>query len=914
MNRGISSIYPYLSKRWIALNHPSLASSLSTRTFATSVLTSASKSSLSSSASSPRDRDSRKSKSTRQTRKQGSKGKKTKEPINMSQSSVAKQFVYSHRQDRLERDPSVIQSIEDVDFNSSFDSDLSQERNQSSNSSNRPKIAPSITKADTKRNGVTKKENDCVNFKNDESEIAATVFADKIDSKAVSSPNDSGIESDTFLFSDDDEEILQAAAKHALSPIQKPQMKQEALFVASSPHSSPAKRQASSPIKEIKSQSKRHLSQVESKSQNHHEETRPQKGTVDANKSSEVLIGIPPIIEKVSTNTFKTPTSTSAASILNSFSNKVPQQQNLNMARNFSKSASSSSKSASFYPSIQLATQKPTVVDFSEESGEFTKNVKPILLSAEQEYVLNQALNGESLFYTGSAGTGKSVLLRSMIKALRNKHKEGIAVTASTGLAACNIGGITLHSFAGVGLANDKVDNLLKKLRRNKKALNRWMTTKVLIVDEISMIDGHLLDKLNEIAKRVRKNYFPFGGIQVIVCGDFYQLPPVVKKTAPDGTELSTPVEPFFSFECYAWKETIKETIILREIFRQKGDQTFIDMLNEMRNGRVSERTIQEFQRLSRPLPCPDGIVPAELFATRNEVDRANNTRLGKIPGTPELYKSIDGGALPAVQRQNLLSNFLAPMELFLKKGAQVMCIKNYDETLVNGSLGQVVDFMDRDTYLKSTAPATETDAGESSDYIFDRSDDELRLPSSEAQGQVVSTSSLNSQIYSQLSADEKMNRDRKESLAKDLIESSKNRKYPLVRFLLPDGVNTRSVLVEPEQWTVEDENQQVLVSRVQLPLILAWSLSIHKSQGQTLPKVKVDLRNVFENGQSYVALSRAVSRSGLQVLNFNETKVRTHPKVIQFYRTLLTASDVAGKKKGQQSLNFQLISPAAPM
>lgn len=534
------------------------------------------------------------------------------------------------------------------------------------------------------------------------------------------------------------------------------------------------------------------------------------------------------------------------------------------------------------YHTIQLATQKPSLTEVANGSVNLIKNVKPMLLSSEQQYVLNQALNGVSLFYTGSAGTGKSVLLRSIIKALRNKHGVGIAVTASTGLAACNIGGTTLHSFAGLGLGTDKLDNLLKKLRRNRRAINKWKSTKVLIIDEISMIDGNFLDTLNEVAKRIRRNQLPFGGIQLIVCGDFYQLPPVVKQPYVDGERVTDDrVEPYFSFECFAWQQCVKETIILREVFRQKGDQLFIEMLNEMRNGRVSERTIQEFHKLERPLRCPEGIVPAELFATRSEVDRANNSRLNKIPGSPELYKAIDGGELPPEHRQNVLSNFLAPMDLFLKKGAQVMCIKNFDETLVNGSLGQVVDFMDRDTYLKANNPDSELPA-DLSDYIFDGA-----LPGT---GQALTTSGILSQ--SQLSEDEKENKGRKESLAQQLAESSKGKKYPLVRFLSPDGINSRTILVEPEQWTVEDENQNVIASRIQLPLILAWSLSIHKSQGQTLPKVKVDLRRVFENGQSYVALSRAVSRSGLQVLNFSEAKIMTHPKVVKFYHSLLSAEE----------------------
>ena len=563
---------------------------------------------------------------------------------------------------------------------------------------------------------------------------------------------------------------------------------------------------------------------------------------------------------------------------------------------------------------ILLATQKPTINNAAtsrEVADNLTsKKVQPIILSKEQETVLQRVLLGISLFYTGSAGTGKSVLLRSIIKALRQKYKTGVAVTASTGLAACNIGGITLHSFGGIGLGSGTVDSLVKKIRRNKKATKRWMETKVLIIDEVSMVDGELLDKLNEIAKKFRRNNAPFGGIQVVACGDFYQLPPVVKKTGLDG-EINEDMEAFFSFECLAWKETIQQTIILKEVFRQKGDQVFIDMLNEMRDGRISDRTVREFQRLSRPLSCPRGIVPAELYATRYEVENANKRRLQALPGSESRYRAIDTGTLPEPQKSTLLANFLAPQELSLKKDAQVMCIKNFDETLVNGSLGTIIDFMDKDTYMKAFGPETGSGAGVGAgaepaldengklkDFVFN--DDEFSA---------VTTGSL---TQKNLSEEEKQKAERKSKLHDDLKGDFKDRKFPLVKFLAPDGVNTRIVLVEPEEWTVEDEDGHVLVSRTQFPLMLAWSLSIHKSQGQTLTKVKVDLKKVFETGQSYVALSRATSREGLQVLNFNAFKVRSHPKVVKFYKSLAEVSTnldgFIGHNTGvggQRKLNF---------
>lgn len=234
------------------------------------------------------------------------------------------------------------------------------------------------------------------------------------------------------------------------------------------------------------------------------------------------------------------------------------------------------------------------------------------------------------------------------------------------------------------------------------------------------------------------------------------------------------------------------------------------------------------------------------------------------------------------------------------------MCIKNYDESLVNGSLGQVIDLVDKETYMKGL----ENDGANlneklcTSDFVFDKSnkkDKKMIKDKSKTQHESDIFGVLDKEG---LAAARKASMERRAALENDIKNDYSQKVNPLVKFLLPDGVNTRTILVEPEQWTVEDENLNVLASRAQLPLILAWSLSIHKSQGQTLPKVKVDLKNVFEMGQLYVALSRAVSREGLQVLNFEPTRVRSHPKVTEFYKTLECAADAIKRPHGQQRIN----------
>ena len=197
------------------------------------------------------------------------------------------------------------------------------------------------------------------------------------------------------------------------------------------------------------------------------------------------------------------------------------------------------------------------------------KKVPRVFLSDEQRKVLNLvAESKKSVFFTGSAGTGKSVLLREVIRVLRDKYKrelDRVAVTASTGLAACNVGGVTLHSFAGIGLGKEAVPELVKKIKRNQKAKLRWMRTKVLIIDEISMVDGDLFDKLEGIARIIRNNGRPFGGIQLVITGDFFQLPPV-----PDYGRIAK-----FAFDAGTWNTSIEHTIGLTQVFRQKDPGAF---------------------------------------------------------------------------------------------------------------------------------------------------------------------------------------------------------------------------------------------------------------------------------------------------------------------------------------------------
>lgn len=266
-------------------------------------------------------------------------------------------------------------------------------------------------------------------------------------------------------------------------------------------------------------------------------------------------------------------------------------------------------------------------------------------------------------------------------------------------------------------------------------------------------------------------------------------------------------------------------------------------------------------------------------YPRREEVENANQNRMRKLSGQIMTYDATDSGVQDLNIRKALLNNFIAPELLELKKGAQVMLIKNIDGQLVNGSLGIVQSFMDEGTFFtyKDDEPnfllAQEPDDGENED---DKAAARQRI--------------------------------REARMKNSGTGTSPGRLWPMVRFNLPDGTS-RTMLCSPDEWKTEAQNGEVLAKRVQVPLILAWALSIHKAQGQTLTRVKVDLGKVFEKGQAYVALSRARSKEGLQVLRFDERKVMVHPRVLQFYSKLdshetLAKKDV--KKEPEEEDDFE--------
>lgn len=506
----------------------------------------------------------------------------------------------------------------------------------------------------------------------------------------------------------------------------------------------------------------------------------------------------------------------------------------------------------------------------SRKSSSLAKEQEIIRLTKEQEAVMEMVLRKRlNIFYTGCAGTGKSVILKTLISKLGGLYgKEAIAVTGSTGLAAATIAGTTLHKWSGVGIGNGTAEQLVKKVEKQRNMLAIWRNTRVLIIDEVSMIDGHFLDKLEYIARRLRKNDKPFGGIQLVLTGDFFQLPPVQKRDSPKNDMA------VFCFESQMWKTCIHRTILLTKVFRQQ-DNELIDMLNAIRFGEVTPQLTQTIRQLSRTITYSDGIAPTELYATRREVESSNARQLSSLPGEAYEYHSID--AAPKEYMALLDSSVMVEKLVTLKVDAQVMMLKNKPESeLFNGSLGKVLFFITErlERVMKEHYSVTEDDV------ILD-----MRLVS-RAIGKplIMDSQEFLQDFYARPLA--------RQEVLQTMINhakktSPKESVYPYVRWSLDNNNRFHHELMLPERFPVDLPGAKTGLERNQLPLMLCWALSIHKAQGQTIQRLKVDLRNIFEAGQVYVALSRAVSKDKLQVLNFNPKRIRANDKVKGFYKAL---------------------------
>ncbi|KAF2896924.1 hypothetical protein ILUMI_09248 [Ignelater luminosus] len=306
-------------------------------------------------------------------------------------------------------------------------------------------------------------------------------------------------------------------------------------------------------------------------------------------------------------------------------------------------------------------------------------------LTIEQQEVLDACLAGHNVFFTGSAGTGKSFLLRKIISAL---PPDVTTATASTGVAACHIGGITLHQFAAIG-GGDATLERSYSMASKPLASQIWRKCKHLIIDEISMISANYFEKIEAVARHVRRSDKPFGGIQLIICGDFLQLPPVNRVNE----NLNKNNDRRFCFRTPAWDRCIQVCFELTQVHRQK-DMGFINILNSIRLGNIPPEIAEKLMATSKQKIEQNGILATRLCSHTHEANVINESKLNELAGEEKVYDAQDSD--PTSSKQ-LDQQTPVPGKLILKVGAQVMLLKNINITsgLVNGARGVVTGFRD---------------------------------------------------------------------------------------------------------------------------------------------------------------------------------------------------------------------------
>ena len=408
----------------------------------------------------------------------------------------------------------------------------------------------------------------------------------------------------------------------------------------------------------------------------------------------------------------------------------------------------------------------------------------------DQELALAILLSGRSALLTGAAGTGKTHLLNTFIAQARKRGKK-VSVTATTGLAATHLGGNTIHSWSGIGVNDHLPNNFFERLSKTRRDV--ISKTDVLIIDEISMLHDFRLDMIDKVLRTVRENDQPFGGIQLVMSGDFFQLPPVNRPNEQGG-----------GFVVYsdAWQELRPAVLYLERQYRQ-NDEQLLEILTALRTGDVRRRHVEALLARTKIEP-PDGDI-TELHTVNVDVDDINIQKLAELPGEERSYQQTTTGS--KIYVENLQRSVLAPENLVIKLGALVMAVKNSPQKLyANGSIGTVVDF----------EPLTE---------------------------------------------------------------------YPVVEFR--DG---RRVTMVPDIWELRDgERKRASISQV--PLRLAWAITVHKSQGMTLDAAKIDLRKAFVEGMGYVALSRVRDLDNLYLYGINRRALEVSPDALAIDEVLRQAS-----------------------
>ena len=401
-----------------------------------------------------------------------------------------------------------------------------------------------------------------------------------------------------------------------------------------------------------------------------------------------------------------------------------------------------------------------------------------------QSSALDVLKTGANVFLTGEPGSGKSHTVNAYVAYLA-EHGIVPAITASTGIAATHIGGQTIHSWSGIGIKSVLTDYDVDRIAATEYIVKRINKTKVLIIDEVSMLPAQTLDSIDKVCRAVKLSDEPFGGLQIVFVGDFFQLPPVSR-----GAQ-----EMQFAFASAAWKAANPVVCYLSEQHRQE-DPEFLELLTALRRNEITaDHTNMLNERIQEEGEF-DASEITKLFSHNEYVDRLNHMALQGVEGDTKVYKMTSSGRETLVAQ--LKKGCLSPEELHLKVGAIVMFTKNaMNGAYVNGTLGEVVRF-DSDT------------------------------------------------------------------------------RYPVVRTRAH-----REVVAEPAEWAVEENNKQ-LASITQIPLRLAWAMTVHKSQGMSLDAAYVDLRSAFAHGQGYVALSRVRTLSGLYLAGYNSRALEVHPEVLE--------------------------------
>lgn len=414
----------------------------------------------------------------------------------------------------------------------------------------------------------------------------------------------------------------------------------------------------------------------------------------------------------------------------------------------------------------------------------------------DQALALDILHAGHNVMLTGPAGAGKTYVLNQFIRQAKADGKH-VSVTATTGLAATHLGGATIHAWSGIGVADELADDFEDYLLKSRRDIIE--TTDVLVIDEISMLHDFRLDMIDAVARVVRDDPRPFGGLQVVLCGDFFQLPPVNRDGAKQGG---------FVTGSQAWQELDLVVCYLNEQHRQ-DDDVFLAILNALRAGDIRRNHAEAL--LARIGTEVTGEAVTELHVTNTDVEGINQQRLRSLDGETHYFEMTTTGSDNYVA--SLKRSCLAQERLALKEGALVMAIKNSSERkYVNGSLGIVTSFE------KATG-------------------------------------------------------------------------LPVVEFR-----NGKTITMQPDSWELRDGDKK-RAGLSQIPLRLAWAITVHKSQGMTLDAARIDLRRAFVEGMGYVALSRVKRLDSLSLLGINRMALRVSPDALSIDEQLRERSASAAKK-----------------